>query len=103
MIYSSLAVLALSASAAISPTNHIHLHPKAPLPDYRVSVEVYNNSIFFRDIKIDGRVYTVQAHQGLTIKAPVGTVVYADSPMANHHRGDAILEVTPQVQKVVID
>ena len=49
MIYSSLAVLALSASAVVNPlTNLIHLHPKPAQQDNRVSILLYNNGISFR-------------------------------------------------------
>ena len=104
MIYSSLAVLAMSATAAIGPfTNLIHLHPKPAQTDNRVSVEIFNKGITFRDVKIDGHIYTLQAHHGITVKAPVGTVVYADTPTPAFHHGDAILEVSPSTPKVVIN
>ena len=106
MIYSSLAVLALSASAAVNPFTHVvHMHPKAAQPDTRVSVVLYNSSVGFRDVKIDGHVYTVLSHNKLTIKAPAGTVIYADSRTPTYHRGDVMLEVTPQLdhQKVNLD
>ncbi len=104
MILSSLAVLALSASAAVNPFTHLfHMHPKAAQIDNRVSVQIYNSGISFRDVKVGGQIYTIEAHHGVVIKAPAGTVVYADSRMANYRRGDTIVEVTPQLEKVVIN
>ena len=102
MILSSLAVLALSAVA--NPFTHIiHMHPKQP--DTRVTLTLRNDSMNFRDVKIDGQAYTVRAHGAIDIKAPIGTVVYADSQTLEHKRGDAILEVTPKLanQQVTLD
>ena len=104
MIYSSLAVVALSASAVVSPfTNHIHMHPRQPQSDFRVSLKVHNNAISFRDIKIGGQVYTVKSHQSLDIKAPAGTVIYADSHMASHPSGDTIVEVMPTLEHQTVN
>jgi hypothetical protein len=106
MIYSSLAVLALSASAMANPLSHlVHLHPRHAQPDTRITFALRNNGICFRDVRIDGRVYTVQSHGSILVKAPVGTVVYADSQLAHYKRGDAIVELTAKLenQQVVID
>jgi len=103
MIYSTLAVLAMSASALLPISNPVHLHPKAP--DTRVEVTLYNSAVGFRDVKIDGHVYTVMPHQMLDIKAQPGVVVYADSRTLSLKRGAAILTVTPQLnhQRVNLD
>ncbi len=106
MIYSSLAVLALSASAMVNPlTNLVHFHPRHAQPDNRVTVILRNDGICFRDVRIAGHLYTVQSHGALRVKAPVGTVVYADSQLAHYKRGEAIVELTAKLenQKVVID
>ena len=104
MVYSSLAVLAMSASALVNPfTNLVHMHPKAAQPDTRVSVVLYNNAPIFRDVKIDGHIYTVDSHRTLTVTAPKGTVVYAASPSKTHHRGDAILEIQPELKTPMIN
>ncbi len=63
MIYSSLAVLALSASAMVNPlTNLVHLHPRHAQPDTRITVVLQNNGINFGDVKIGGQIYSVQSH-----------------------------------------
>jgi hypothetical protein len=106
MIYSSLAVLALSASAAVNPfTNLVHLHPKQAQTDTRVTVSLYNKGPMFCDVKIDGHTYTMRSKGLLSIKAPAGTVIYADSRTMDHKRGDTILDITPNLnnQQVVID
>ena len=99
MIYSSLAVLAMSASALINPfTNLVHLHPRPAQTDNRVQVTLINNSFGFRDVKVGDQVYTVLATHTLSIKAPAGTVVYAASTSLGHHRGDPLLTVTPEMK-----
>jgi hypothetical protein len=104
MIYTSLAVLALSASAAVSPLSKlVHLHPHSAQMDTRVSVTLHNDAPVFQDVKIDGHSYTVWAHQGLIVKAPAGTVVYADSSTGAHHRGDVLVTLTAQVNQQSID
>ena len=106
MIYTSLAVLALSASAAVSPfSNLIHLHPHAASADTRVMVTLVNGSNGFRDVKVAGQVYTVLSHRTITIKAPVGTVVYAASRTPSYKCGDVMMEVNPKLdnQKIVMN
>jgi len=106
MIYSSLAVLAMSASAIVNPfSNLVHMHPRPAHPDTRITVTIYNKAAGFRDLKIDGQIYTVLSNQELLIKAPKGTLVYTNSTMLTHHRGDLILQITPELnnQSVILD
>ena len=99
MVYTSLAVLAMSASAAMSPLSSlVHLHPRTQV-DNRISVTLYNNAHGFRDVKVDGHSYTVEPRHSITIKAPQGTVVYADSRTPQHQRGDTLLELKPELDK----
>jgi hypothetical protein len=103
MIYTSLAVLALSASAAVSPLSKmVHMHPHSAQPDTRISLTIANKAIRFQDIKVDGRSYTVQAHQSLLVKAPAGTIIYADSSYGPLHRGDVIAQLMPQSDQQTI-
>lgn len=98
MILSSFAVLALSASAAVSPfSNLVHMHPHAARNDGRCSITLYNNASGFRDVKVSGQVYTVEPKHLLTIKAPAGTMVYADSRTPTMKRGDLVVEVSAAV------
>ena len=99
MIYTSLAILAMSASTAVTPLpKSVHLHPHSAMLDNRISLTLHNNAPMFQDVLIGGRSYTIQAHQGLVIKAPAGTVVYADSATGLHHRGDVLVEVSSAVE-----
>ena len=104
MIYSSLAVLAMSASAAVpSLANLVHLHPRAARVDNRVALTLYNTAFSFRDVKIDGRSYTVLPNHLLDLHAPEGTRIYADSLTSRYRRGDILLEVTSGLQNQKID
>ena len=95
MIYTSLAVLALSASAAVSPLSHlVHMHPHAVQADGRVSLTLLNSSMMFRDVTVAGKTYTMDGRTTLNIKAPLGTIVYAASPTPQFKPGDVVLTVT---------
>jgi hypothetical protein len=82
-----------SASAAATTRTPRPTHAK----DTRVYVTLVNQSTLFRDVKIDGRNYTLMPHELLAIKAPVGTVVYAASSFARMHRGDTLVALTPSL------
>jgi hypothetical protein len=58
-------------------------------------VTLVNKGVTFRDVRIDGHIYTLQPNELLTVKGPAGTVVYAASPYKKIHRGDALLALTP--------
>ena len=104
MIYTSLAVLAMSASVAVMPpTKFVHFHPHSAQPDTRVSLTIVNQGSLFQDVKIDGQQYTVQAHQGLTVKAPIGTVIFADSSTGALKRGAVVAAITPDMKDGLIE
>ncbi|MGB9418649.1 MAG: hypothetical protein WCB58_20215 [Acidobacteriaceae bacterium] len=95
----SLTLLALSActvaSAFAAGTNH-DLRPTHK-KDGRVYVTLVNKSTLFRDVTIDGHKYTVLPDDLLTVKAPVGTVVYAASRYGKTHSGDPLVELVPSM------
>jgi hypothetical protein len=95
----SLTLLALSActvaSAFAAGTNH-DLRPTHK-KDGRVYVTLVNKSTLFRDVTIDGHKYTVMPDDLLTVKAPVGTVVYAASRYGKTHSGDPLVELVPSM------
>ena len=95
----SLTLLALSActvaSASAAGTNH-DLRPTHK-KDARVFVTLVNKSHVFRDVRIDGHIYTVMPNELLTVKGPAGTMVYAASRYRNTQRGDALVELTPSM------
>ena len=95
----TLTLLALSActaaSASAAGTNH-DLHATRA-KDTRVFVTLVNKSPVFRDVKIDGRSYTLLPDELLTVKGPAGTVVYAASAFGKIHRGDALVALTPSM------
>jgi hypothetical protein len=100
MIYTSLAVLALAAASSFPQLPKVvHLHPQ---PEARVTVTLRNPTNFFEDVKIGDRTFTVRAHQGLTIKAPVGTLVLADGPNGFHKRGEVLVQLEAALDKTAI-
>ena len=100
-------VFAVSATASTSayalPHLGLHRHPDAgKASDPRVMVQIRNDAPIFKDIKIDGHVYTVLSHQFLSIKAPQGTEVYAASSGLNYHRGDLLFQINPKLKDTII-
>ena len=89
----SICTAVASASAAVTTSNPRPTHAK----DTRVYVTLVNQSTVFRDVKIDGRNYTMMPHELLGVKAPAGTVVYAASSFARIHRGDPLVALTPSL------
>ncbi len=101
----SFTLLALSvcsiASASATVTNHDVRPPHAK--DARVFITLVNKSVVFRDVKIDGHTYTLRPNDLLTVKGPVGTVVYAASGFGKVHRGDALVALTPSMDHSRVD
>lgn len=106
---SSLAILAIAAAMAPVDANAwplgkaFHLHSATQRPqDSRITVELINKGILSQDVKVDGRIYTVMPHEGLTIKAPPGTSVYAASMGLGHRSGDLLVAVDPETKGRII-
>jgi hypothetical protein len=92
-----------STSAYALPHLGLHRHPEpAQAKDSRVTVQIRNDAPMFKDIKIDGHVYTVLSHQFLSIKAPQGTEVYAASTGLNYRRGDLLFEINPALKDAIV-
>ena len=103
MIYSSLAILAVAASAAMPPIGPIiHLHPHAKVDD-RVNVTLVNHSNYFRDVKIDGHIYELTAGRALSVKAPAGTLIYRASFVPFHTKGEVLVALTPDMDRQIVD
>jgi hypothetical protein len=64
----------------------------------RIAVHLINRGERTQTIKVDGRIYAVQPHEGLDIKAPTGTVVYAAGESIRYHDGDKLLSLTPNLK-----
>ena len=98
MVYTSLAVLALSASSALSPISKlVHLH-RHPAMDGRVSVTLLNASRIFQDVKVAGHRYTILPNHQLQVKAPVGTDIVAASSTGGLHEGEVVVSLTVKLQ-----
>jgi hypothetical protein len=102
MMLTSIAALALSASASVSPVSHLmHKHPA--LIDTRVSVTLHNHASMFQDVQVAGRIYTIPAKQGIVVKAPVGTTIYAASSTGELHRGQVVMQLDATENQKVIE
>ena len=95
---------ALALSSIFSPFHASlgHSVPARPT-DARVSFVIHNDSQLFHDVEIDGRNYTIHAHNGITVKAPTGTVVLAGSRFGKFRPGDVLLTVTPALSDSKVD
>ena len=80
----------------------LHLHPKDSAPDGRVMIHVRNEASIFRDIKIDGRTYTILPHRSVLVTAPEGTQIFAASTGFSYHRGDLIATIAPVTENETI-
>jgi hypothetical protein len=94
------AAIAAPISANAWPLGKVfHFHPNAAqTQDSRINLKLTNKGQLFQDVKVDGHVYTIQPRETFTIKAPVGTPVYAASTGIGHRKGELLFEVTPQMQ-----
>ena len=67
-----------------------------------ISVQVYNRGQTSQDLKVEGKVYTVPAHQTLTIKAPLGTAVYVDSTGGEYQKGEVLFTFVPAMKDATV-
>ncbi len=73
----------------------LHLHPVASQDqDARIVIHVCNRSGLVQQIKVAGCVHTMLPNDGLTIKAPEGTDVFAASNGFKHRKGDVLVSMT---------
>src|SRR5580658_7172682 len=108
-VASKFALLVLITGAAISiatpayalPRFGFHSHPPDP-NDSRIALEIYNKGGLFRDVQIEGKVYTILPGHSLTIKVPQGTHVFTNSTGALHHKGDLLFSVDPSMKNKVL-
>ena len=96
MLYSTLAVLATTASLAIPPFAHL-VHMRMHLPDRRVTVTLLNRNERFEDVKVNGRTYELARGQQITVHAPLGTLVLAGNRTPQHRTGDVLVSMTASV------
>ncbi|HEY4381315.1 MAG TPA: hypothetical protein VGN01_13270 [Acidobacteriaceae bacterium] len=91
------AAVAAPTSAHAWPLGKIfHLHANAgKAADARIDLHLFNRGTIAQDVEVNGKVYTVLPHEGLAIKAPDGTSVYAASMGLGHRKGDVLVKASP--------
>ena len=95
----TLSTALILSSFFLSPlSNSDHQQRSVRQADQRVTFDLRNESHSFHDLKIDGHLYTVLPDQGLYIKAPIGTVIYAGSRFGIFRPGDVLLTVSSSLQ-----
>ncbi|RRA48873.1 hypothetical protein [Acidipila sp. EB88] len=94
----ALTLAAASGAHALPLPGLFHLHTGASIKasgDTRLLVKVENPNTFSRDVAIDNHVYTIPSGEGVFVKAPAGTPIYAASnTFARHARGSVIAQLT---------
>jgi hypothetical protein len=105
----SLAVLLFAATIVPAPANAwplgklFHMHPNPAQPeDTRITFYLTNQDGFMQQVKVDGHVYTIVPHSGLTIKAVEGTPVYFVTSGIKHRAGDLLVAVKPDTRERTI-
>ncbi|HKO20628.1 MAG TPA: hypothetical protein VJU82_17260 [Acidobacteriaceae bacterium] len=77
----------------------LHLHPDAAqAKDSRISFAIYNKSGIIQDFEVADRKYTLMPNSGLTITAPEGTKVIAETVSRGHNKGDVLFAVQPTMR-----
>jgi hypothetical protein len=77
-------------------------HASAARGGDRIAVHLVNKGDNAQTIKVDGHIYAVRPHDGLEVKVPAGTVVYAAGASTHYHDGDKLLAVTPDMKDKII-
>jgi hypothetical protein len=91
------------AGANASPLGKLlHLHPGTKTQDARITVHVFNQTGLFREVKVDGHVYTMMPHHGIVITALAGTPVYAASAGFAHREGELLFTVSPATKGATV-
>jgi hypothetical protein len=77
----------------------LHLHPaEKSAKDTRISFALYNKSGIIQDVDVAGHKYTLMPNSGVTITAPAGVEVVAQTVGLGHNKGDVLFAVQPSLQ-----
>jgi hypothetical protein len=105
----SLAVFLVVSVMASSATNAFSLGKKtktdasaAQGQGASIAVQVFNRGDAPQNLKVDGKIYTVQPHQALTLKGTPGTDVYADTAGNGYQKGDMLFKFAPMMNGATV-
>jgi hypothetical protein len=109
VLASSLALFLVAGAVAPATANAwplgkgSHLHPASdPSKVAQISLLIHNRGEAAEEVKVSGQTYTVQPHASVTIKAPVGTQVYAGSAGTGFKSGDLLFSVSPEMKDATV-
>jgi hypothetical protein len=83
------------AAGAVAP---LQVQAMSARGNDRVSVHLVNKGDDAQDIKVDGRIYLVKAHDGVDVKVPAGSIVYSAGKSAHYQEGDKLITITPAMK-----
>lgn len=101
-----LSAMFIVALSLVAPYAHawpvgklLHLHPASvAAKNSRISFAVYNKSGITQDLDVAGQKYTVTPNSAVTISAPEGTQVIAETAGLGHRKGDVLFAVQPTLR-----
>lgn len=89
----------LLAAGAVAP---LPLQAMSARGNDRVSVHLVNRGDDVQDIKVDGHIYLVKAHDSVEVKVPAGSIVYAAGKSARYQEGDKLITITPAMKDTTV-
>jgi len=107
-LVSSLAVFLVVGLMAPSAANALSLGKKtksdaSTVQGASITVQLFNRGQEPQVITMDGKTYTVQPHQSLTIKGTSGTSVYANTTGKGYQKGDLLFKFAPSINGGTIE
>jgi hypothetical protein len=109
VLASSLAVVLVAGTMSPIAANawplgsKAHLHPGSnDASAVLIAVQFHNKGNSEQAVKVNGTVYSVPASQSITIKAPAGSQVYADTAGQGYNKGDVLYTVRGDLKAATV-
>lgn len=81
----------------------LHLHPEAAAArDAGIKFQLYNRSGVVQSIEVGGRKFTLAPNSGVSVNAPAGTPVTAQTAAAGVRAGDTLFAVQPNLRHTTV-
>ena len=100
----AIALSLIATSAHAWPLGRMfHLRPDTvAAKDVRISFALYNKSGIIQDVTVGNGKYTLLPNSGMTITAPEGTQVIAETVGLGHKKGDVLFAVQPTLRNETV-